>query len=61
MHVAVTGGSGRIGQYILSELLAYGYDVTNVDAVPGAADTRFQRVDRPTSARSSPRSRASTP
>ncbi len=45
MHVAVTGGSGRIGQYILSELLAYGYDVTNVDAVPGAADTRFQRVD----------------
>ncbi|MFB3164939.1 NAD(P)-dependent oxidoreductase [Neobacillus sp. 179-J 1A1 HS] len=29
--VAVTGGSGRIGQWVIKDLLDHGYDVVNVD------------------------------
>lgn len=32
--VVVTGGSGRAGEYIISELAAHGYEVFNADAVP---------------------------
>ena len=46
MHVAVTGGSGRIGRYIVRELLEHGWNVTNVDAVPAPElGVRFQRID----------------
>ena len=31
MHVAVTGGSGRIGQATIRELLDHGYKVTSID------------------------------
>ena len=46
MHVAVTGGSGRVGRYIVRELIEHGWEVTNVDAVPARElDVRFQRID----------------
>lgn len=34
MHVAVTGGSGRIGQATIRELLDHGYKVTSIDQRP---------------------------
>lgn len=34
MHVAVTGGSGRIGQATVKELLDHGYRVTSIDQRP---------------------------
>lgn len=34
MHVAVTGGSGRIGQATIKELLDHGYQVTSIDQRP---------------------------
>ena len=46
MRVAVTGGSGRVGRYIVRDLLEHGWDVTNVDAVPARElRVRFQRID----------------
>ena len=43
MRVAVTGGSGRLGQATVRELLAHGHEVVNLDrratAIPGAAFT----------------------
>lgn len=45
-HIAVTGGSGRAGRAIIHELLAHGYDVTNIDIAPPAEPlTRFLQVD----------------
>jgi len=35
MHILVTGGSGRIGRYVVQELLRAGHEVTSVDVVPG--------------------------
>ncbi len=32
--VVVTGGSGRAGEYIIAELTANGYEVSNADSVP---------------------------
>lgn len=34
MTVAVTGGSGRIGRYVLRELAEHGHDVWNLDRAP---------------------------
>lgn len=37
MKILVTGGSGRIGQFAIAELLAHGHEVINADRVrPGA-------------------------
>lgn len=33
-HVVITGGSGLVGRYVIKELTAYGYQVTNVDRQP---------------------------
>ena len=33
-HVVVTGGSGKLGQPCLTELVEHGYQVTNVDLAP---------------------------
>lgn len=34
MRVYATGGSGRLGRYVLSELSEHGHDVVNVDRSP---------------------------
>lgn len=46
MKILVTGGSGRIGRYVVKELAGTGHDVTGVDilAFEGGAP-RFLRVD----------------
>jgi len=38
MKVLITGGSGRIGQLAIAELLNHGYEVINADRRPGPAD-----------------------
>ena len=37
-RVVVTGGSGKVGRACVADLLAHGYEVTNVDTVPPAAE-----------------------
>lgn len=37
MRVLVTGGSGRIGQWVIAELLRHGYEVINADRAAPAA------------------------
>ena len=34
VKVLVTGGSGRIGRYVVRELVEAGHEVTSVDVVP---------------------------
>ena len=34
MKIVVTGGSGRLGQYTVRELLAHGHEVLSLDRVP---------------------------
>ena len=36
MRIVVTGGSGRLGQYTVRELLAHGHEVLSLDRVPPA-------------------------
>jgi len=36
MRVLVTGGSGRIGRYVLQDLVQAGHEVTSIDIVPPA-------------------------
>ncbi|MCW5851430.1 MAG: NAD(P)-dependent oxidoreductase [Anaerolineae bacterium] len=34
MRILVTGGSGRVGRWVVRELVEHGYEVVNVDRVP---------------------------
>lgn len=49
MQVLVTGGSGRLGRYVIAELLAHGHTVVNADQRRPAAGTaeeeRFVTID----------------
>ena len=46
MNVLVTGGSGRIGRYVVRDLVAAGHTVTNADLAPfPALPGGFLRVD----------------
>ena len=42
-HIAVTGGSGKLGRAVVSHLLDHGYTVVNLDRAPGT-DPRAQYV-----------------
>lgn len=41
-RILVTGGSGKAGRFVVRELLAHGYEVTNVDWKPSAEVHTFQ-------------------
>ena len=47
MHVAVTGGNGKLGRVVVADLIAHGHDVAVLDVAPprepGAAS--FTRID----------------
>jgi nucleoside-diphosphate-sugar epimerase len=44
--IVVTGGSGKAGRAVVTDLLAHGYEVINVDAVrPAEAKSAFLRAD----------------
>lgn len=43
MQVLVTGGSGRIGQALIGELLGHGHSVVSADRRPPAAEARNHR------------------
>lgn len=46
MNVLVTGGSGRIGRYVVRDLIAAGHTVTNADLAPSPGlPGAFLRVD----------------
>ena len=46
MQILVTGASGRIGRYVVKELVGAGHRVTGVDILaPEATSSRFLRVD----------------
>jgi nucleoside-diphosphate-sugar epimerase len=38
MRILVTGGSGRLGQFVLAELIANGHEAINADRRPGPPD-----------------------
>ena len=38
MRVLVTGGSGRVGQAVIADLLAHGHDAVNADRRPPASE-----------------------
>ena len=42
--VVVTGGSGRVGTYVLRELVSH-FDVTNADLVSGRIETAYVQAD----------------
>ena len=42
--VVVTGGSGRVGSYVLREIVPH-FDVLNADLNPGQVDTRHLKMD----------------
>ncbi len=45
-RVVVTGGSGKLGDAVVADLVEHGYDVVNVDLVPPATErAQFVRVD----------------
>ena len=44
--IAVTGGSGGAGQYVVRDLLEHGYEVLNLDIVPSKENVApFRKVD----------------
>jgi nucleoside-diphosphate-sugar epimerase len=44
--IVVTGGSGKAGRAMISDLVAHGYDVLNVDVIPPAERiSRFLKID----------------
>jgi len=45
MRIAVTGGSGKAGPYIIADLVKHGHQVINVDMVSGGTEVPFQRAD----------------
>lgn len=46
MQILVTGASGRIGRYVVKELVSAGHSVTGVDVLPSEEELpRFLRVD----------------
>lgn len=46
LRVAVTGGTGWIGQAVVTELLQHGYDVRSIDrVVPQSRSTTFIAAD----------------
>lgn len=48
MKILVTGGSGRLGQFAIAELLDHGHEVVNADrraAPAGGPETRFVETD----------------
>ena len=46
MRVIVTGGSGKLGRAVVTELIDHGHDVWNLDLVPSRdMRARFTRVD----------------
>jgi nucleoside-diphosphate-sugar epimerase len=45
-RVVVTGGSGKLGDAVVADLVEHGYDVVNVDLVPASVERApFVRVD----------------
>ena len=44
-RVVVTGGSGKLGRAVVTDLLEHGYDVLNVDSRPGPEGATFVRAD----------------
>ncbi|MDQ1683172.1 MAG: hypothetical protein QOH99_1713 [Frankiaceae bacterium] len=44
-RVVVTGGSGKLGRAVVTDLIEHGYDVLNVDSRPGQAGVPFVRTD----------------
>lgn len=45
MKIVVTGGSGRLGRYLLPELAAQGHEVKSCDLVPAEGPYHWLRVD----------------
>ena len=46
MQILVTGASGRIGRYVVQDLVNAGHSVTSVDVLPSEGEmSRFLRVD----------------
>lgn len=45
MKVVVTGGSGRLGRYLLPELAQHNHEITVCDLLPPETQYRFLRVD----------------
>jgi nucleoside-diphosphate-sugar epimerase len=47
-RVAVTGGSGKLGRAVVTELLGNGYDVVNLDRAPAPAPSKHDNQPRAT-------------
>ncbi len=46
MRVVVTGGSGKLGRFVVDDLVSHGYDVLNVDAVRAdASPSAYLKID----------------